>query len=48
MTTPASGWTARWACLIVLLIAVTREIYTGVPDQAAREALGRLGEQLDS
>jgi len=27
-------------------IAVTMEIYTEVPDQAAREALRRLGEQL--
>jgi integrase len=29
-------------------IAVTMEIYTEVPDQAAREALGRLGEQFDN
>ncbi len=29
-------------------IAVTMEIYTEVPDQAAREALRRLGEQFDS
>ena len=29
-------------------IAVTMEIYTKVPDQAAREALRRLGEQFDS
>ena len=29
-------------------IAVTLEIYTEVPDQAARDALRRLGEQFDS
>jgi integrase len=29
-------------------ITVTMEIYTEVPDQAAREALRRLGEQFDS
>ena len=29
-------------------IAVTMEVYTEVPDQAAREALHRLGEQFDS
>jgi integrase len=28
-------------------IAVTMEIYTEVPDDSAREALRRLGEQLD-
>jgi integrase len=29
-------------------ITVTLEIYTEVPDQAARDALRRLGEQFDS
>jgi integrase len=29
-------------------IAVTMEIYTEVPDQAAREAPHRLGEQFDN
>jgi hypothetical protein len=29
-------------------ITVTMEIYTEVQDQAAREALRRLGEQFDS
>ena len=29
-------------------ITVTMEIYTEVPDQAARDALRRLGEQFDS
>jgi len=28
-------------------IAFTMEIYTEVPDQAAREVLRRLGEQFD-